>query len=70
MLQVGLAIFGAASLAAGLTQTQELLFAARAFQGLGSAFIAAAALSILTTTFTRGPERAKALGPSARLTFG
>jgi EmrB/QacA subfamily drug resistance transporter len=68
MLQVGLAIFGAASLAAGLTQTQELLFAARAFQGLGSAFIAPAALSILTTTFTSGPERAKALGLWGALT--
>lgn len=62
MLQIGLAIFGIASLLAGLTQTQELLFAARALQGLGSALIAPAALSILTTTFTGGAERAKALG--------
>jgi EmrB/QacA subfamily drug resistance transporter len=68
MLQVGLAIFGTASLAAGLAQDQSLLFAARGLQGLGSAMIAPAALSTLTTTFVGGPERAKALGVWGALT--
>ena len=61
-LRAGLALFGAASLACGLTHDQALLFAARGAQGLGSALIAPAALSILTTTFTGGAARARALG--------
>ncbi|MGC5248408.1 MFS transporter [Gordonia sp. DT219] len=68
MLQVGLAVFGAASLAAGIAQDQSLLFAARGLQGLGSAMIAPAALSTLTTTFVGGKERAKALGVWGALT--
>ena len=38
------------------------LIVARAFQGLGAAIISPAALSIVTTTFTEGAERNKALG--------
>ncbi|MGC4933846.1 MFS transporter [Gordonia sp. DT30] len=68
MLQVGLAVFGAASLAAGIAQDQSLLFVARGLQGLGSAMIAPAALSTLTTTFVGGKERAKALGVWGALT--
>ena len=62
MLRAGLALFGVASLASGLAHDQALLFAARGAQGLGSALIAPAALSTLTTTFTGGAQRAKALG--------
>jgi EmrB/QacA subfamily drug resistance transporter len=68
MLTTGLALFGAASLASGLAHDQALLFAARGAQGLGSALIAPAALSILTTTFTGGAERARALGIWGALT--
>jgi EmrB/QacA subfamily drug resistance transporter len=68
MLSAGLALFGAASLASGLAHDQALLFAARGAQGLGSALIAPAALSILTTTFTGGTERARALGVWGALT--
>jgi EmrB/QacA subfamily drug resistance transporter len=68
MLRAGLALFGAASLAAGLAQDQSLLFAARAAQGLGSALIAPAALSTLTTTFVGDRERARALGVWGALT--
>jgi len=68
MLQIGLAVFGLASLAAGVAQDQSILFAARAVQGLGSALIAPAALSTLTTTFTGGSARAKALGVWGALT--
>jgi EmrB/QacA subfamily drug resistance transporter len=68
VLRAGLALFGAASLASGLAHDQALLFAARGAQGLGSALIAPAALSILTTTFTGGAERARALGIWGALT--
>jgi EmrB/QacA subfamily drug resistance transporter len=68
MLRAGLALFGAASLASGLAQGQALLFAARGAQGLGSALIAPAALSILTTTFAGGAARARALGVWGALT--
>lgn len=68
MLRAGLALFGAASLASGLAHDQAVLFAARGAQGLGSALIAPAALSILTTTFTGGAERARALGIWGALT--
>ena len=39
-----------------------MLFVARAGQGLGAAMLSPAALSIITTAFTQGTERAKALG--------
>jgi len=68
MLRAGLALFGAASLASGLANQQALLFTARGLQGLGSALIAPAALSMLTTTFTGGAERARALGIWGALT--
>ncbi|GAB7189467.1 MFS transporter [Kineococcus sp. NUM-3379] len=68
IFQIGLAVFAGASLAAGVAQDQLVLFAARAVQGLGAAFIAPAALAILTTTFVGGPQRAKALGLWGALT--
>ncbi|GAA4427150.1 MFS transporter [Georgenia halophila] len=68
LLQAGLILFGLASMAGGLAQDQLVLFAARGAQGLGSALIAPAALSILTTTFVGGAERSKALGVWGALT--
>lgn len=58
----GVALFGLASLAGGLAQNPTLLIVARAIQGIGAAFTAPAALSIITTTFAEGPERNKAMG--------
>ncbi|WP_371573345.1 MFS transporter [Streptomyces sp. NBC_01314] len=58
----GLALFSVASLVGGLAPTAGWLIAARVGQGLGAAIIAPAALSIVTTTFTEGAERNKALG--------
>jgi EmrB/QacA subfamily drug resistance transporter len=58
----GLLLFALASLAGGIAQTEGQLVAARAAQGLGGAVVAPATLSILTTTFTEGAERNKALG--------
>src|SRR5689334_10488148 len=59
---VGVVIFTAASLVCGLAQSEGMLIASRAVQGLGGAIISPAALSIVTTTFEEGAERNKALG--------
>ena len=61
LFMAGLALFVVASLACGFANTDNLLIAARAVQGLGGAMIAPAALSILSTTFAEGSERNKAL---------
>ncbi|CAL9593320.1 Multidrug resistance protein Stp [Streptomyces sp. enrichment culture] len=62
MFVLGLTVFGLCSLAGGLAQTPWQLIAARAGQGLGAATVAPAALAMLTTTFTEGPQRVRALG--------
>jgi EmrB/QacA subfamily drug resistance transporter len=62
ILVAGLAIFAVCSLAAGLSQTEGVLIAARVLQGVGAAMMAPAALSILTTTFREGRDRNTALG--------
>lgn len=58
----GLLVVAAASLAAGFASNEGQLIAARAAQGLGAAIISPAALSIVTTIFSDGAERNKALG--------
>ena len=58
----GLLLIAVASLAAGFAATEGQLIAARAAQGLGAAIISPSALSIITTTFSDGAERNKALG--------
>ena len=62
LLQAGLLVFATTSLIAGVSQDDTVLIVARGFQGLGSALIAPAALSTLTTVFREGAERNKALG--------
>ncbi|HYZ80495.1 MAG TPA: MFS transporter [Solirubrobacteraceae bacterium] len=58
----GLMLFALASLAGGIADSQGVLIAARAVQGLGGAVIAPASLSILTTTFSEGAARNRAVG--------
>jgi EmrB/QacA subfamily drug resistance transporter len=58
----GLVLVAVASLAAGFSANDGQLIAARAAQGLGAAIISPSALSIITTTFSDGAERNKALG--------
>src|SRR6201992_1989272 len=58
----GLPLLALASLARRVAESQGLLIAARAVQGLGGAVIAPASLSILTTTFAEGPARNRAVG--------
>ena len=62
VFRAGLLLFSAASLLSGLAWSDGALIGARALQGLGSAIISPAALSILTTTFDEGAERNAALG--------
>ncbi|MBN8676211.1 MAG: MFS transporter [Chitinophagales bacterium] len=58
----GFAILAAASLLAGAAWSPESLNAGRAIQGLGSALIAPAAMTLLMTTFTDPKELGKAFG--------
>ena len=67
---IGLVIFTGASLLDGLATGESMLIGARALQGLGAALIAPAALSIITTTFEEGAERARALGVWAAIAIG
>ncbi|WP_432059184.1 MFS transporter [Streptomyces sp. S1] len=63
----GMAVLGAASLAGGLATTPELLMAARVAQGLATAAVTPAGLSLLTSAFPEGPLRDKALGLNGAL---
>ncbi len=58
----GLIGFAAASAVGGAATSFGMLVTARAFQGAFGAFLAPAALSLLTTTFTDPKERGKAFG--------
>jgi EmrB/QacA subfamily drug resistance transporter len=58
----GISLFTLASLGCGLANSQGLLIAARAIQGLGGAVASAVALSLMMTLFTEPAERAKAMG--------
>jgi EmrB/QacA subfamily drug resistance transporter len=62
LLMAGLAIFSAASLAAGLATSDTLLVVMRGLQGFGAAVVLPAALSIVMNMFPEGAERNKALG--------
>ena len=67
---IGLVIFTTASLLNGLASTEGQLIGFRALQGLGAALISPAALSIISTTFAEGAERAKALAVWAAIAIG
>jgi EmrB/QacA subfamily drug resistance transporter len=58
----GIVLFTVASLACGMANSQVLLVAARAVQGLGGAVVSAVALSLIMNLFTEPAERAKAMG--------
>ena len=57
----GLAIFGGASILAGLAGSGDLLILARLLQGIGGALVLPSTLSIVNATF-QGKERAAAFG--------
>lgn len=60
LLQLGLLVFGGASVAATLVSTAEQLIAARAVMGLGAAMMIPSTLSILINVFPR-EERGRAI---------
>lgn len=66
----GLLGFAGASAIGGLSVNQEMLFSARALQGVFAALLAPAALSLITTTFSDSKERAKAFGVYGGLSAG
>ena len=61
-LLAGLGVFGAASIAGGLTDTADQLIVARCFMGLGAAMIFPTTLSLISNVYTERAERAKAIG--------
>ncbi|SDN83243.1 drug resistance transporter, EmrB/QacA subfamily [Cryobacterium flavum] len=64
---LGMAVLGVGSLIGGLATSPALLLIARALQGLATAAVVPAALSLLTTTFPEGKLREKALGLNGAL---
>src|ERR1700712_743264 len=54
---IGLVVFGASSLAAGLAGSAIELILLRGVQGLGGALLSASALTLLTVTFEHGRQR-------------
>lgn len=63
----GMALLGAASLVGGLAVSPVMLLIARAAQGLATAAVTPAALSLLTTSFPEGRMRERALGLNGAL---
>ncbi|MFF0448496.1 MFS transporter [Streptomyces sp. NPDC004609] len=63
----GLAVLAAASAAGGLATGTPALIAARAVQGAGAAFAAAAAFALVLRLFPHGPARHQALGAFAAM---
>ncbi|MFI0349952.1 MFS transporter [Actinomadura sp. 9N407] len=61
MFVLGMLLFGGASLLGGLATSPETLITARALQGIGAAILFPTTLSLVTTRFTEGPARVRAL---------
>jgi EmrB/QacA subfamily drug resistance transporter len=70
MFIVGLTGFAFASFLGGISQSAEMLYAARALQGVFAALLAPAALSLISVTFTDSKERAKAFGVFGAISGG
>jgi len=62
VFMAGVLLFTAASLGCALAWSPEALLSARIVQGAGAAIMTPTALSIISTTFSEGSERNKALG--------
>jgi MFS family permease len=61
VLIAALSVFTLASLLGGIVDDGALLIAARFLKGLAAAFTVPASFSLITTTFTEGPARNKAM---------
>lgn len=62
LFAVGVAVFTAASLLAGLAPSTGVLLVARAAQGVGAALVVPAEISLLAVTFTEPAAHARAFG--------
>src|SRR3954449_13110486 len=58
---LGIGLFSAASLAAGLAQSPAWMIAARAVQGIGAATLAPSTLALLSAGFPEGTQRTRAM---------
>jgi EmrB/QacA subfamily drug resistance transporter len=65
----GILLFSLASLAGGFATSQEWLLTARVIQGVGAAFAAPTALSLIAVTFPEGPPRNRAMGVYAAMSI-
>jgi EmrB/QacA subfamily drug resistance transporter len=63
----GILLFSLASLLGGFATTQAWLLGARVLQGVGGAFAAPTALSLVAVTFPEGKERNRAMGVYAAM---
>ncbi|GAA2730359.1 MFS transporter [Actinocorallia aurantiaca] len=63
----GILLLGLSSLAGGLADTPWVLLVARVAQGLATAAVTPAALSLMTTSFPEGPVRDRVLGLNGAL---
>ncbi|MEV4319698.1 MFS transporter [Actinocrispum sp. NPDC049592] len=70
LFMAGVALLAGASLLGGFATTPSVLLTARALQGFATAMATPAALSLLTTTFTEGAQRDRALGLNGALLSG
>jgi EmrB/QacA subfamily drug resistance transporter len=70
IFEIGLVGFAVASALGGAAQDAPWLFGARALQGAFAAFLAPAALSLITVTFTDAKERARAFGVYGAISGG
>ncbi|WP_406245512.1 MFS transporter [Microbacterium sp. M] len=64
---IGIVLLGISSLAGGLAAEPGVLIAARVGQGIATAMVTPAALSLMTTMFPEGPARSRALGLNGAL---
>lgn len=62
IFQLGLVIFGAASVACAIAPSIGVLIAARVVQGIGGSMLSPVALAIVVNVMTETKERAKAIG--------
>lgn len=67
LFMVGIVLLGASSLAGGLASGPGVLIVARIGQGVATAIVTPAALSLMTTMFPDGPARSRALGLNGAL---
>ncbi|CAN5320764.1 MFS transporter [soil metagenome] len=63
----GVLLFSLASFLGGIAQSESIMLAARALQGVGAAAAAPTALALITTTFPAGPSRNRAFAVYAAM---